>query len=122
MKTRGEHEAAFSKAIIQFEKDFLGRGPEDVRTFFVQDMILVRVRGVLTPAERRLAERNEGRELVKESRRQLFEVSRPIIEEMVKDILNCTVISLHTDISTQTGERIIVLTLDENLDKRFPLT
>lgn len=119
MQTRGEHEAAFSKAITQFEKDFLGRGPEEVRTFFVSDMVLVRVRGVLTPAETKLAETSEGRELVKETRRHLFEVSRPLIEEIVQTILGCNLISLHTDVSTRTGERIIVLTVNQNLDKRF---
>lgn len=119
MKTQGEHEAAFSQAITRFEKDFLGRGPADVRTFFIQDMILVRVRGILTPAEVKLSETPNGRELVKESRRHLFEVSRPHLEQIVKEILNCKIISLHTDVSTKTGERVIVLTLNEDLNKRF---
>ena len=119
MKTRGEHEAAFSKRIVQFEKEFLGRGPEDVRTFIIQDMVLVRVRGVLTPAEVKLAQTPNGRELVKESRRQLFEQSRDHIEQIVREILSCLLVSMHTDISTRTGERIVVLTLDKDLDERF---
>lgn len=118
-KTRGEHEDEFSKAIIQFEKDFFGRGPVEARTFFVNSMILVRMRGVLTPAEEKLAESPEGRSLVKETRRQLFETSRPFLEEMVFNLLGVQVISLHTDMSTKTGERIIVFTVDQNLDHRF---
>jgi uncharacterized protein YbcI len=119
MQTKGEHEAAITRAIIQFEKDVLGRGPEDARTFFVSDMVLVRVRGIMTPAETKLSETAEGRELVKESRRHLFEISRNHLETIVADILDCRLISLHTDISTRTGERIIVMTLDINLDNRF---
>ncbi len=116
-KTRGEHEAEFTKAMIKFEKEYLGRGPQDVKTTFLGDMILVRLRGILTPAEIKLAESREGRELVKETRRQLFESSRPLIEAMVKDIARCNLISLHTDMSTKTGERVVVLTVDVNLDQ-----
>ena len=116
-KTRGEHEAEFTRAMIQFEKEYLGRGPQDVKTTFLGDMILVRLRGILTPAEMKLSESREGQALVKETRRQLFESSRPLIEAMVKDIIGCNLISLHTDMSTKTGERVVVLTVDINLDQ-----
>ena len=118
-KSRGEYEAEFTRAIIKFEKEYLGRGPLEARTFFIDDMILVRLRGVLTPAELKLAENRDGRVLVKETRRQLFETSRPLLEAMVSDILDCRVISLHTDMSTQTGERIVVLTVDADLEKKL---
>ena len=118
-KTRGEAEAEVTQAVVKFEKEYLGRGPLDIRTFFVQDMILVRLRGIITPAERKLAESREGQNLVKETRRQLFESSRPLIEEMVTQIIGCQLVSLHTDMSVKTGERIIVLTLDTNLDTLY---
>lgn len=117
-KTRGELEAEFTKAIIRFEKEYLGRGPLEARTFFLNDMIVVRLRGVLTPAEMKLAETPEGRALVKETRRQLFETSRPLLESLVREIIGCALISLHTDMSTRTGERVIVLTVEANLDER----
>lgn len=116
IQTRGALEDAFTKAIIRFEKEHLGRGPVEARTFFIQDMILVRLRGILTPAEQKLAESAEGQRLVKETRRQLFETSRPLIENLVRDVCGCEVVSLHTDMSTRTGERIIVLTVDEGWD------
>ncbi|KAA3645485.1 MAG: DUF2294 domain-containing protein [Chloroflexi bacterium] len=116
-KTRGELQAEFSKAIVQFEKDYLGRGPLEVRTFFVEDMVVVRIRGVLTRAEQKLAESEDGKTLVKETRRQLFESLRPELEEMVQGILDCEMVSLHSDISTTTGERIVVLTVDKPLGK-----
>ncbi len=112
VKTRGALEDEFSKAIIRFEKEHLGRGPLEARTFLIQDMVLVRLRGILTPAEQTLAESQEGQKLVKETRRQLFETSRPLIEQIAHEVLECEVVSLHTDMSTRTGERIIVLTVD----------
>lgn len=118
-KTRGEAEAEFTKAIIKFEKEYLGRGPLDARTVFLNDMIVMRLRGILTPAEYKLAEKPEGKTLVKESRRQLFESSRPLIEQIVQQVVGSTLISLHTDMSTKTGERVIVLTVDDDLNEKF---
>ncbi|MCB0162914.1 MAG: DUF2294 domain-containing protein [Anaerolineae bacterium] len=118
-KTRGQAEAEITKAIIKLEKEYMGRGPVETRTFFLNDMIVVRLRGILTQAELKLAESPEGQILVKETRRQLFESSRSLLEDIVSDIVGCGIISLHTDMSTRTGERIIVLTVDTNLDNLF---
>lgn len=118
--TRGMVEAEFTKAIIQFEREHLGRGPLDARTLFLGDMILVRLKGLMTPAEQKLAASSEGRDLVKEMRRQLFESSRPLLEEIVQSVVDCQLISLHTDMSTKSGERIIALVVDVDLDAKYP--
>jgi uncharacterized protein YbcI len=116
LKTRGEAEAEITQAVIKFEKEYLGRGPLEARTFFVNDMILIRLRGLLTAGDRKLAETREGKALLKESRRQLFESCTTVFEEMIKRVIGCKLISFHADISTETGERIIVLTTDTNLE------
>ena len=115
-KTRGELESEFTKAMIRLKKEYLGRGPLDARTFFVDDMILVRLRGVLTQAELKLSETTQGSNLIKETRRQLFETSRPLLETIVDEILGCGVKSFHSDISTRNNERIVVLTVTQNLE------
>lgn len=116
--TCGEVEALLANAIIQFEKDHLGRGPTETRVYIIEDMILVRMRGVLTPAESKLAQNPEGHDLIKQVRRQLLEGSRPLLEAIVQEKTGCQVVSLHTDISAKTGERIIVFTLAEKLEVR----
>jgi uncharacterized protein YbcI len=118
-RTKGEAEADFTRAIIRFEKEYLGRGPADARTFFIQDMLVVRLRGILSPAELKLAESPEGRALVKETRRRLFETSRDWLEAIVREVTTCQVVSLHTDMSTRTGERVIIITVDKNLEDLF---
>ena len=119
VKSRGEYEDELTKAITKFEVEQLGRGPEKVRTFILGDMILFRLKGVLTPAESALAEKREGHELVKEMRRQLNEASRPHFERIVRDVLGLKVISLHTDMSAKTGERIIVLVVEKDIENLF---
>jgi len=117
--TRGEVEAALANAIIQFEKEQMGRGPVETRVHIIEDMILVRLRGVLTPAEIKLAQTPDGHALIKQLRRQLLEGSRPLLEEIVWQTTGSRVVSLHTDISIKTGERVIIFTLTQNLEERF---
>jgi len=114
MRTRGQAEAEITEAIVSFEREFMGRGPTETRSFIVDDMVLVRLKGVMTPAERQLAgggEGDRGRELIKQMRSELLERGRPLLEAIVQDVLGQEVVSLHTDISTVTGERIILFTL-----------
>ena len=113
-KTKGQLEAEISDAIVRFELDYMGRGPEEARTYIIDDLVLVRLRGVSTPAERQLAGVEatlRGRTLVKEVRRELIEKARPLLESIIHDVTGQEVRSLHTDISTRVGERIIVFSL-----------
>ena len=112
-------EAEVSNALIAFEKEHMGRGPVDVRTHIFQDMVLIRLTGVLTPAERHLAKDEKGIQLIKQVRAKLLENSTEILTGVIKGITGCAVTSFHTDISTKTGERIIIITLAEDLERKF---
>ena len=119
--SKGQIEAEISKAIVEFEKEYMGRGPDETRTYFLDDMVVVRLQRVLTLAEKQLAKTDEGtkgRALVKQVRTELLEKARPLLEKTILDITGREVISLHTDISTVTGERIIVFTLGESTSDR----
>ena len=114
MKSKGELEAEISSAIIRFKKEYMGRGPLSVKTYLLDDMVLVRLQGVLTAAEQKLVQvedRSRGRDLIKNTRLELIEHGRPLLEQVIRDILSVDVVSLHTDISTSTGESILLFTL-----------
>jgi uncharacterized protein YbcI len=117
--TKGQMEAEISKALVAFEKEHMGRGPVDVKSYIVQDMVLIRLRGVLTPAEGHLAKDEDGINLIKQVRAKLLENSCEILAGYIRSITGCGVISFHTDISTKTGERVIVITLEEDMESRF---
>lgn len=119
VKSKREIEREISQAIIRFEKEFMGRGPLETRTYIIEDMVLVRLKNVLTPAEMKLSEsedRERSRYLIKQLRQQLIEQGRPLLDAVIKDILGVNVVSLHTDISARTGERVIVFTLEQAPD------
>ena len=116
-KTKEQLEADISTLIPKFEKENLGRGPKEVRTFIIQDLILVRLKGILTPAEEKLISEVDGAQIVKQIRRRLIESSRSILEKIIEEKINAKVITLHTDISTRTGERIIIFGMDRDVEE-----
>ena len=114
--TKGELETAIRHAIVKFEQEVMGRGPEDVRTLIVRDFIVIRLRGVLTPAERQLARSPEGVDLVKRLREKLIEQSRDRLCGQISDITAAKATGLFTDIDTNLGERVFLFTLDRDLE------
>lgn len=117
--TKGQAEAKISEAVSKFEIEFMGRGPKQIRTLILQDMIVVRLKGFLSQSEQKLAENSQGVELLKKVRVTLFESSRSYLEALVKEVVDVEIISTHSDVSTKTGEKIIVITVGENLEDRF---
>jgi uncharacterized protein YbcI len=117
MKTQGEIEAAICEGIAQFEQEYMGRGPKDIRAHLVGDLLVVRLQGVLTAAEQHLVKSlpaEKGRDLLKQVRTHLLETARPLLEAMVREITGRKTVSLHHDISTVTGEEVVLFTLAES--------
>ena len=116
MKTHGEIEAAVCEGVSRFEQEYMGRGPKDIRAHLLGDLLVVRLQGVLTAAEQHLVSAlppDKGRDLLKQVRTQLIETARPALEALVHNITGVKPLSLHHDISTLTGEELIVFTLTE---------
>lgn len=117
--TKGQVEAAITAAISQFERDYLGRGPKEARTFIMQDLVLVRLKGILSIGEQQVATQPGGIELIKQMRSRLVESFDKELAQLVEQYTALKVISMHTDISTRTGERIFLFDLEDDLEERF---
>lgn len=116
MKTQGEIEAGICEGISRFQQDYMGRGPKDIRAHLIGDLLVVRLKGVLTAAEQQLVKSlptEKGRDLLKQVRTQLLETARELMEAMVHEVTGVKVLSMHHDISTMTGEEVVLFTLAE---------
>ncbi len=117
MKTQGEIEAAVCEGIARFEQEYMGRGPKDIHTYLIADLLVVRLKGVLTVAEQQLVATlpaEKGRDLLKQVRIHLVETARPVMESMIQQVTGVPVVSLHHDISTVTGEEVVIFTLEKS--------
>src|ERR1700680_2774085 len=116
LNTQGEMEAAICDGVIRFEQEYMGRGPKDIRAHLIGDLLVVRLTGVLTAAEQQLVKTlpaEKGRELLKQVRTHLIDTVRPLMEAMVQGVAGVKPLSLHHDVSTVTGEEVILFTLAE---------
>jgi len=114
MKTQGQIEAAICEGMSRFEQEYMGRGPKDIHTHLIGDLLVIRLEGVLTAAEQQLVKSlpaEKGRGLLKQVRTQLIETARPVLEAMVQEVTGTKLLSMHHDISTVTGEEIVIFTL-----------
>lgn len=114
--TQSEIEAAICDGVIRFQEEYLGWRAARVCTHLIKDMLLVRIAGVLTLAEQQLgksAQPENGRDLIKRTRKQLLELARPMLESLIHEAAGSRVCSMHHDISTLTGEEVVIFTLAE---------
>lgn len=117
--TKGQIESKLSEAISKFEIEQMGRGPEKIRTIIIQDLILIRLKGFLSMSEKKLAVNKEGVELIKRVRSSLFENAREEFEAAVKSVIDVNIVSTYSDVSTKTGEKVIVVILDQNIENFY---
>lgn len=114
--TQAESEATICEAFIRFREDYLGWRAKEIRVHIIKDLLIVRLLGVLTVAERTLAQSlapEKGRDLVKQVRNHLLEVARPMLESIIYEVTGVKVLAMHHDISTVTGEEVVLFALSE---------
>lgn len=137
MKSQGEIEAAVCDGISRFQQEFIGRGPKDIHAHLIGALLLVHLQGVLTPAERQLIaprveahngdrptagvaatggnghDNGNGRSLLKQVRSHMVATGRQRLESIIEQAVGVKLVSVHHDISTVTGEEVIVFSLVE---------
>jgi uncharacterized protein YbcI len=118
VRTKKEIESAIIEEINRFEQDYMGRGPKCIQVHLLDDLLVIRLRGVLAPAEENLVKSlpESGRDLLKQVRSHLIETTRPVMEPMVESLTGVEVVTMHHDICTKTGEEIILFTLARSPD------
>ena len=120
VKTKGQLEAEISDAMVKLQREQTGRGPNQAHTYIIEDMVIVRMQEVLTPAERQLTGNPHGQSLIKQFHQQMHEIARRALEQIVEAHTGCKVVSIHNDVSTKSGEQVGIFVLDRNLEVILP--
>lgn len=113
--TQPESEAAICDGIIRFQDEYLGKRAKRIQIHLIKGLVIVRIIDALALAERQLGRTEspeKGRDLIKQARKQLLELARPMLESLIHEVLGIKVLSMHHDISTVTGEEMIVFSLE----------
>ena len=114
--TKAECEAAICEGVLRFQVEYMGWRSERIRTYFIKDLLVIRIDGALTLAERQLCKSvstEKGRDLIKQVRKQLMELARSMMESIIHEVTGAKVISMHHDISIVTGEEVVLFSMVE---------
>jgi uncharacterized protein YbcI len=116
-RTRGQVEAEVTQGMIRFERELTGRGPADTLTRIVQDMVIVRMTDVLTPAERALI-RGGGVDLLKQVRTRFLESEKGALVQMLRNATGCEDVGMFSDPCPMSGEHFVVFILNAPPESR----
>lgn len=116
---KGQLENAITSALVHYQADVTGHGPTEARSYVLEDMVVVRMKGILSRMEMRLVQQSEGRGLIKRVRNTLREGCSEDLEGIVSRETGCQVISSHYDVSTRTGEWVEIYVLDRNVEREL---
>ncbi len=117
--TKGQIEAQVANAFVAFQREQHGRGPSDVRTYLIGDLILVRGIGVFTPTEARLTSSDEGRRLIRSARQELRAIVRADLEALISRLVGCKVLRSYGDLDVGAAEQMDVFVLETDLERRL---
>jgi len=118
-EAKAQVEAEISDTITELERAQVGRAPQQVKSYIIEDMVVIRLKGILTPIEQELSKHPEGSDLIKRCRVCLVEKAQNIFKEIIRNLLNVEVIAFYADISTEINEGTIIFTLRENVEPKF---
>lgn len=99
-----------AQAASAFEEQRTGRRPKSVSVVLSADTLVITLHGVLTPAEKVLAQTAEGAAKVQEFHRQLFDSAALPLRQEIKRIAGVDVRESAAEVETTTGTVVQVFT------------
>lgn len=72
-------EAALGNTVLKFEKEYFGRGPKEISTYIVKDMVIIRQKGILTPAKEKVRDNPESVGLIQRLRETLLKNNQEVL-------------------------------------------
>lgn len=119
VRAKDQVEAQISEAVTELERAQVGTKPKEVKSYIIEDIVVIELKDVLTPIEQELTKHPKGVELVKRCRACLLERAQNIFKEIIHNLLNVEVVAVYADISTKVNEGSIIFTLSENVEPKF---
>lgn len=118
-KTKGQVAAEISEVVIKFKREHVGKGPKEVKSYIIDDMVVIRLKGVLTTYEQQLTDAPESIELIKRCRVCCLKNAQSILRDLLHNLLDVDITSFYVDVNPKIGEIFVVLSLSENVEAKF---
>jgi len=120
-KTKGQIEAEISEVITKFKREYIGKGPKEVKSYIIEDMVVIRLKGALTTLEQQLTKDPEGINLVKRSRICCLRNAQSVLEKLLHSLLSVDIVGFYVDVDLPIGEMFMVLRLSKDVEANFQI-
>ncbi|OGS45822.1 MAG: hypothetical protein A2539_05480 [Elusimicrobia bacterium RIFOXYD2_FULL_34_15] len=114
-KSKQDIEYKISQEISKILRTQLGEYSDNIIVQIIEDNIIIRIKNILTPAERQIIGKQEGVKLVSELKNNIFEKVKPILEKIIINTTNAEVIDIYSSVDIKNNERVGVFTLNKKL-------
>jgi uncharacterized protein YbcI len=109
MKTQGEIQSEISDLFTKFMQDNMGRGPTSIKTSITDDVVVVRLKGVLTETEKHLAISEVGKNLLVSVRRHLMTTTgKNHVNQIFLSKFKTSITNFYYDCDPTNNEEIVV--------------
>ncbi|ANE48479.1 hypothetical protein SY83_21800 [Paenibacillus swuensis] len=117
-----KYEAEFSNLVKAFRKRHMGKGPREVSTTFCKHWAICEMSGNLSPVEKFIATKDDGKQLLRDARTQMvkdmYRKHRPVEME---ELLGAVFVDLFVDIDIDQDFGISVFVFDRNIEAKFTI-
>ncbi|TRY23608.1 DUF2294 domain-containing protein [Brevibacillus sp. LEMMJ03] len=115
MTRRVEHE--FSMLVREIRKEYVGSGPQQIRTRFVGPWAITEMKGNLTDVEKWMIDSNEGRRMIHETRTKMVKdiYKHAEVVEKLETLVNAKLVTLFADINLESDVAITVFVFDRDI-------
>ncbi|MED1852289.1 DUF2294 domain-containing protein [Brevibacillus borstelensis] len=120
MSNQVEHQ--FSRLVREIRKQYVGNGPEKIRTRFVGSWAIIEMKGNLTEVEKWMIDSDEGRKMIQETRTKMVKdiYKRAEVVEKLENLVGAKLVTLFSDINMDADLAITVYVFDRKIEGGKP--
>jgi len=107
--------------VNQFFQSKFSLTPSNMTVVLAKDVLIVKLVGVFSQSERKLAMTKEGDELINKMYRALFDQMTPTLKRMLKPLVGGTIKSSRIEINLKDAECFYIFTFSEDLEEKLCL-
>lgn len=106
-------EQQFNQMVQKIRKELFGKGPDEIRTVFLDNMAITTMKGNLTPVEKFLIQTDQGVDMVHQARTKLIQQHyRRQAPTGLEDLVGSKLVRLFSDIHVIDDEAVSVFVFE----------
>lgn len=109
-------EALFNEIVRKVRKDHFGKGPERIKTVFIENMAISILHGNLTPTEKFIAQTPQGAEIIHAARTKMIQrIYAKKVPDGMEELMEAKLLHLFSDIKVDEDMGVSIFIFDKDI-------